>query len=198
MIGAQVTSFAAAFGVVFLAELPDKSVFASVVLTLRDRRPFAVWTGAVSAFAVHVALAVTVGSFLRRLPDRPLEMGVGVLFLVGALLLWRNSDDEPGEVDDEVALPPVPFARVAVRAAVVLGIAEFGDLTQLLTVGLAGSTGDPVAVAGGAWLALATVTGLAVLAGRWLGRTLPMGVVRKVAAAVLAVFGVAAIAIALA
>jgi putative Ca2+/H+ antiporter (TMEM165/GDT1 family) len=188
------SAFLTAFGAVFLAELPDKTMFASVVLTTRYKRPFAVWVGAVSAFAVHVVLAVAVGELLTRLPEMPLHLAVGALFLIGGIVMWRDTDIEGEEAGEGIETPPLNgFFPVALRAAAVLGLAEFGDLTQLATAGLAGRTGEPVAVALGAWLALASVAGLAVLAGSWIERTLPMHVVRRVAAALFLAFGAVAI-----
>lgn len=194
----MLSAFLTAFGAVFLAELPDKTMFASVVLTTRYKRPFAVWVGAVSAFAVHVVLAVAVGELLTRLPEMPLHLAVGALFLIGGIVMWRDTDTdtdtEAEEAGEGIETPPLNgFVPVALRAAAVLGLAEFGDLTQLATAGLAGRTGEPVAVALGAWLALASVAGLAVLAGSWIERTLPMHIVRRVAAALFLVFGAVAI-----
>lgn len=202
----MIAALLAAFGAVFLAELPDKTMFATLVLTTRYRRPLAVWAGAATALCAHAVLAVTIGSLLQRLPDPPVQIGVGMLFLVGAVLLWRDvddsDDDDDGPANDDGRDTVVPaaelsFARVAVRCAAVLGVAEFGDLTQLATAGIAGSTGEPVAVAIGAMAALATVAALAVLAGRWVERVVPLHVVRRVAAVVFAAFGVAAIVIAM-
>jgi putative Ca2+/H+ antiporter (TMEM165/GDT1 family) len=79
----------------------------------------------------------------------------------------------------------------------VLGVAEFGDLTQLATAGLAGSTGEPVGVAIGAWAALVSVAALAVAAGRWIERTVPLELVRRVAAVAFAGLGATAIVVAL-
>ena len=194
MIGA----FFTAFGAVFLAELPDKTMFASVVLTTRYKRPLAVWTGAAAAFSIHVVLAVTLGSLLRKLPHTPLQIAVGVLFLVGGVLMWREGDESDEELEGEIVTPPLSgFMPIALRAAAVLGLAEFGDLTQLATAGIASRTGQPVAVALGAWLALASVAGLAVVAGAWIERTLPMQVVRRVAAVLFFGFGAVAIVLAL-
>lgn len=194
MIGA----FFTAFGAVFLAELPDKTMFASVVLTTRYKRPLAVWTGAAAAFSIHVVLAVTLGSLLRKLPHTPLQLAVGLLFLVGGVLMWREGDETDEELEGEIVTPPLSgFVPIALRAAAVLGLAEFGDLTQLATAGIASRTGQPVAVALGAWIALASVAALAVVAGAWIERTLPMQVVRRVAAVLFFGFGVVAIVLAL-
>jgi putative Ca2+/H+ antiporter (TMEM165/GDT1 family) len=187
----MIEPFFVAFGTVFLAELPDKTMVASLILTTRYRRPLAVWVGVSAAFVVHVVLAVTVGSLLRRLPHTPVQVAVGLLFIVGAVLLLRASDEE--EVDAE-APSQSSFRTVALTAASVVGLAEFGDLTQLATAGIAARYQAPVAVALGAWCALATVAGLAVTTGSWIVRRVPLHVVRKVAAGVFLCFGVITLA----
>ena len=183
----MIAAFFVAFGTVFLAELPDKTMVASLVLTTRYRRPLAVWTGVSIAFVLHVMLAVSIGSLLRQLPERPVQLVVAVLFLVGGVLLLR-ADDE----DDEVAggVPAASFRAVATTAASVVGLAEFGDLTQLATAGIATRYHAAVAVALGAWCALASVAALAVTAGSWIVRRVPLQLVRRVAGIVFLAFGV--------
>ena len=77
------------FGLVFLAELPDKTALASLVLGTRYR-PLYVFTGAASAFLVHVLLAIAAGSLLALLPHRVLQSVVAALFLLGAVLMLRE------------------------------------------------------------------------------------------------------------
>ena len=140
-----------------------------------------------AAFVLHVVLAVSIGSLLRQLPERPVQLVVAVLFLVGGVLLLR-ADDE----DDEVAggVPAASFRAVATTAASVVGLAEFGDLTQLATAGIATRYHAAVAVALGAWCALASVAALAVTAGSWIVRRVPLHLVRRVAGIVFLTFGV--------
>ncbi|QQS23566.1 MAG: TMEM165/GDT1 family protein [Actinomycetota bacterium] len=180
MIGHVLTAFAA----VFLAELPDKTMVATLVLSARFRRPLPVWLGVIAAFAVHVTAAVLLGSLLRRLPERPVDVAVGLVFLVGAVLLWRDQGEAVGEASGTGEQPIVSPWRIALASGSVVLLAEIGDLTQLATAGLASRTGDPVAVWLGAWLALASVAGLAVTAGRAIERRVPLALVRKVAAGV--------------
>ncbi len=75
--------FFATFAVVFLAELPDKTMVATLVLTTTYRRAFWVWLGAAAAFLVHVTVAVVAGDLLGRLPERPVKLAVAALFAVG-------------------------------------------------------------------------------------------------------------------
>lgn len=181
--------FVTAFAAVFLAELPDKTMVATLVLSARYRRPGTVWLGVVAAFAVHVTVAVALGSLLRRLPERPLDVVVALVFLVGAVLLWRDEGEELRVVGDS-AEEPRSTLRVAAASGSVVLLAELGDLTQLATAGLASRTGDPLAVGLGAWLALASVAGLAVTVGRAVEQRVPMHVVRRSAAVVFFVLAV--------
>lgn len=185
----MITAFFVAFGTVFLAELPDKTMVASLVLTTRFRRPGAVWVGVSSAFVMHVVLAVTIGSLLRKLPETPVKLAVAALFLFGGtmLLLSKHDDEEEGgESNGDRS-----FRKVALTAASVVGLAEFGDLTQLATAGIATRYSAPIAVALGAWCALASVAALAVTAGSWIVQHVPLRIVQRVAGVAFLGFGVA-------
>ena len=184
----MIAAFFVAFGTVFLAELPDKTMVASLVLTTRFRRPMAVWVGVSSAFVLHVVLAVTLGSLLRRLPTTPVRLAVAVLFLIGGIIMLRGGGDDEEEAADGPS--ELPFRRVALTAASVVGLAEFGDLTQLATAGIATRYSAPIAVALGAWCALASVAALAVTAGKWIVQHVPLQLVQRIAGGVFIVFGV--------
>jgi Ca2+/H+ antiporter, TMEM165/GDT1 family len=89
-----------AFLIILPSELPDKTVFACLVMGTRYR-PVFVFAGAAAAFAVHVALAVTAGGLLGLLPHRAVQAIAAGLFLIGAVLLWRQHDE--GGDDAQVA-----------------------------------------------------------------------------------------------
>ncbi|MEO7555600.1 MAG: TMEM165/GDT1 family protein [Acidimicrobiales bacterium] len=181
-----------AFAAVFPAELPDKTMVASIVLVARYRRPLAVWCGAALAFAVHVVVAVTAGRLVSLLPAAAVKAGVVVLFSVGAVVLWRSSDDGPEASDDATTQPTTAKAAVAGSFGVIL-LAEWGDLTQLATASLAATSDAPVAVGVGALLALWAVAGIAVTAGRQLLRRVPLAVIHRVAAGVFAALALIAL-----
>lgn len=188
--GPSSTAMAAAltaFVAVFVAELPDKTMMATLVLTTRFRRPFAVWCGVAAAFAVHVAVAIALGSLIARLPTRPVNAAVAVLFAVGAVVLWRSADDD--EADEDVG-EAHGFGGIALRSFGLILVAEFGDLTQLTTAGLAARTGLPLAVGVGALLALWTVAAIGATVGQQLTRWLPVHTVRRVAAVIFALLAV--------
>ena len=181
------------FGIVFLAELPDKTALASLVLGTRYR-PLYVFAGTAAAFAAHVVLAIAAGSLLALLPGRVLHAVVGALFLAGAVLLLRGRHGE--EEEENLALGegrPATFGRVAAMSFAVIIVAEFGDLTQIVTANLAAKYHDPLSVGIGAALGLWAVAGLAIVGGRSLLRVVPITVVTRVAAAVMAVLAAVSI-----
>lgn len=179
------------FLIVLPAELPDKTVLACLVMGSRYRPAF-VFTGAAVAFTAHVAIAVTAGSLLGLLPHRPIQAVAGVLFLFGAVLLWRQQRKDSS--DDVVEHGrSSQFLPVAAMAFAVVFAAEFGDLTQILTVSLAVRYGDPLAVGIGAVLALWVAAGGAIIGGRSLLKVIPMTWLTRGAALVMLVFAGASI-----
>jgi putative Ca2+/H+ antiporter (TMEM165/GDT1 family) len=169
-----------------LAELPDKSMLASLVLGTRFA-PRWVWLGVAAAFTVHVILAVTAGTLLTLLPETVVGSVAAVLFAVGAVALARpGGRKEPGD-DAEASVRPRSAMQVAAISFAVVFVGEWGDVTQLTTAGLAARSGDPVSVGAGAVLALWTVAALATAAGRSVLRVVPETLVRRIGAAVLAV-----------
>jgi putative Ca2+/H+ antiporter (TMEM165/GDT1 family) len=204
---------ATCFAVIFVAELPDKTALASLVLGTRYRALF-VFAGVAAAFTVHVVLAVSAGSLLLLLPHRVLQAVVAVLFAAGAaLMLRRRDDDEPPASDaEDPAGGPEPetaggpagqggvatlarptakardgFWKVAARSFAVLFVAEFGDLTQLATANLAARYHAPLSVGIGAVLGLWAVGALAITGGRQLLRVVPFHWITRTAAAVMIV-----------
>ena len=174
------------FGLIFLAELPDKTALASLLLGTRYR-PLYVFAGAAAAFTVHVTLAVALGSLLTLLPHRLLQAIVGALFLLGAVLLLRGRH---GEEDENLAIAEgtaPTFLRVSGTSFLVILVAEFGDLTQIVTANLAAKFHDPLSVGLGAVLGLWAVAALAIAGGRSLLKLVPISVVTRVAAAIMAV-----------
>jgi len=177
------TIAAVTFGIVFLAELPDKTALASLVLGTRYRAAY-VFAGVAAAFAVQVGLALAAGSLLALLPQRWVEAVTGVLFLLGAvMLLWHRDEEEDGHAAKEPSSGS--FWKVAGASFLVVAVAEFGDLTQIMTANLAAKYADPVAVGIGAWLALCAVSGIAILGGQKLLQYVPMRVIVRVAAGIM-------------
>jgi putative Ca2+/H+ antiporter (TMEM165/GDT1 family) len=180
---------AVAFGAIFLVELPDKTFVAALVLATRYR-PAAVWVGVGLAFLVQTAIACTVGQVVTYLPQKVVESVAALIFLAGAVLLLREAPKadaaEAATEEEYAAKASSPKAGLAAVGAsfLVLFAAEWGDLSQLLTISLVGRYHDAWSVFAGAWSALLLVSGLAVVAGRFLLRHMRLSTIHYVGAAV--------------
>ncbi|CAM5591166.1 TMEM165/GDT1 family protein [Streptomyces pseudogriseolus] len=184
MISLTVT--AVVFGVVFLAELPDKTALAGLVLGTRYRASY-VFAGVAAAFAVHVALAVAAGSVLTLLPQQLVHAVTGVLFLGGAAMLLLKKDED----EEEIRKPEdQSFWKVAGAGFMLILVAEFGDLTQIMTANLAARYDDPLSVGLGAVLALWAVAGLGIVGGKALMKRVPLKLITRIAALLMLGLGV--------
>jgi Ca2+/H+ antiporter, TMEM165/GDT1 family len=175
-----------AFVLAFLAELPDKSMFASLVLGTRYR-PSWVWVGAAAAFAVHMAIAVTAGRLLALLPHRVVDLVVAGLFLAGSGYLWATSfrPQRRDGVDAARQGARAPsFPRVAAASFGVVFLAEWGDITQLTTANLAARY-DPLLVFAGATLGLWAVAAVAVSVGAKSLELIPATWIRRITATIM-------------
>jgi putative Ca2+/H+ antiporter (TMEM165/GDT1 family) len=175
----------AVFPIIFLGELPDKTMFASLVLSTRGR-PLIVWLGAAAAFAIHVVIAVTIGAALfHLLPHRALNAIVAAMFLAGAALALREANKEEHEEEKLVEREVAAHHRVLVTSFLVIFLAEWGDLTQILMANLAAHYHSSLSVAVGSLLALWAVAGIAVVGGQGLLRLIKVRTLRIVMAVVL-------------
>ncbi len=187
----NLATIGAVFAVIFVGELPDKTMVASLVMSARGR-PFAVWLGSAGAFALHVVIATTLGTVVfHLLSPRVVDAVVAVIFLVGAGLSAAEGIREYRQRDhpEPPVVPPSRPGRTAATAFAVIFAAEWGDLTQLLTANLAVHYHDPLSVATGAILALLAVSAIAVTSGRWLGSVIDVVAIRIGTAVLLAGLG---------
>ena len=176
------------FGVIFLAELPDKTAIATAVLATRYRA-ISVVLGAWLAFLVQTTVAVTAGGLLGLLPEKPIRVTAGLGFLVFAYLaLKKNPEEEEAEEEAQVASQPRRAGWLS--SFLVVFAAEWGDLTQLATAALAVQTREPIAVGVGALVALCLVTLLAVAAGSVLTRLMAQRTLELASGVVFVVVGV--------
>ncbi|MGH3497917.1 MAG: TMEM165/GDT1 family protein [Nocardioidaceae bacterium] len=184
---------AAVFGAIFVVELPDKTFVATLVLATRYR-PLAVWLGVGAAFGIQTMIAVTAGQLIGYLPGWTVHTVSLLIFLAGALLLVRSA---PGAAEQErrqeaeyerASVGPRSFLRAISASFLVIFAAEWGDLSQLLTVSFVGRNGNPFSVLIGAWAALLVVSALAALAGRTLLAHMRLALVHYAGAAVCLAF----------
>ncbi|HET7387839.1 MAG TPA: TMEM165/GDT1 family protein [Nocardioidaceae bacterium] len=178
------------FGAIFIVELPDKTFIAALVLSTRYK-PLSVWIGVGLAFLIQTLIAVTVGTIVTELvPDWIIRLVTMLIFLIGALVLLRTAPGaEAGEKEQEEeytkATTEERSAFKAVGASfLVLFAAEWGDLSQILTINFVARFHEHVEVFIGAWGALLTVSGLAVLVGRVLLRYMRLSLLHYIGAVV--------------
>ena len=180
------------FGLVAVGELPDKTGIACLLLGTRYPWRWA-FVGVAAAFTIHAVIAVVAGSALSLLPHRAVDVVVAVLFGIGAVQLWREgrtTDEEAALEAEEQELDTrlssdAGFLKVASVGFSIILVAEWGDITQILTANLAAKYHDPFSVGIGAVLALWSVALLAMLAGRTLSHVLPVRLITRIAAVVM-------------
>jgi putative Ca2+/H+ antiporter (TMEM165/GDT1 family) len=173
--------FLTTFIVVGLAELGDKTQLLTIALATRYP-PLTVILGVSAATAILMLIAVAAGQFVYHLiPLRAVYLFAGCFFILFGI--WIILQEEGEEKEREVQAHPF----VAVFSAFLL--AEFGDKTQLATIPLAAATPAPFWVWAGATLGMVTVNSLGIFFGRLLEQKLPENYVKKIAAALFALFG---------
>ncbi|MEP9362839.1 TMEM165/GDT1 family protein [Nocardioides sp. CN2-186] len=173
------------FVAIFVVELPDKTFLATLVLATKYR-PILVWIGVGLAFLVQTLVAVLLGHAVSFLPEEVVQAAAGLMFLVGAVILIREgrSHQAAAESDEEIETKDVHGWRAVLASFLVLFAAEWGDLSQLLTISLVAKYEAPVSVFIGALTALLLVSGLAVIAGRQLQKFVKLHVLHYVGAGV--------------
>jgi putative Ca2+/H+ antiporter (TMEM165/GDT1 family) len=188
------TAVLVTFALILPAELPDKTFVATLVLSTRFR-PLVVWLGVVTAFGVQSAIAVTAGQLLGLLPHTAVLLVTSALFATGSVLMFRSASHTEQDLAEEEAevvaqTSETSSSRAFLVSFAVLFAAEWGDLSQLTTASLSARFDVPMSVFLGAWLALAAVAGLAVLAGRWLQARLHFSTVRRLSGTLLGILAV--------
>ncbi|MEO5663481.1 MAG: TMEM165/GDT1 family protein [Nocardioides sp.] len=184
----DVAVIALTFAAIFVVELPDKTFIATLVLSTKFR-PLFVWIGVGLAFLVQTLIAVALGKAASFLPETVVHVAAALMFLIGAIILLREARaHEAAEGDEEedfaAKAGDAQGYKVILTSFLVLFAAEWGDLSQLLTLSLVAKYDDPVSVFIGAWGALLAVSGLAVIVGRVLLARIRLSLLHYLGAAV--------------
>ena len=185
----DLTTMALVFGAIFLVELPDKTFIATLVMSTRFR-PLLVWIGVGLAFLVQTLVAVVAGGLLAKLPTTPVQLVAIAMFLIGGVILLKGAagaDAEEAETEEEFAEKSNRQVRGWQIVSMCFGIiflAEWGDLSQLLTASMVLKYGEPVSVFLGAWVALLAVSALGAALGRTLLTKMKLSTIRRIGGAV--------------
>ena len=184
------------FGLIFLAELPDKTALAALVLAAKFK-PRDVIFGACLAFVIQSIVAVLAGSFLTLLPARPIHIASGVGFLVFAFLAFRRKEESAADEEKELASQQRARRAAWLTSFLVIFAAEWGDLTQLATAALVAQNGHPLSIGIGATAALWTVTIIAAYSGAAVNKMLKPQLLNLLSGILFAAIGIYIIATAL-
>lgn len=171
-------------GVVFLAELGDKSQLITMTYALRYRWWVVLSGVGIAAFLVH-GVSVTIGHFLGlSLPERPIAFAAAIAFLGFAVWTWREGTSDEDARAKTAAEPR--YVLLAVVSSFVL--AELGDKTMLATVALA-SDHQWAGVWIGATVGMVLADGVAIAVGRLMHRRLPERFLHMLASVLFLLFG---------
>jgi putative Ca2+/H+ antiporter (TMEM165/GDT1 family) len=183
------TTLLLAFGVIFVAELGDKSQLMALAFAARYRA-LPILVGITLATAVVHAVSVLLGAVLAvSLPTDVITFIAGVAFLGFAAWTLRGDTldaDESAKVDR-------PARSAIVAASLAFFLAELGDKTMLATITLA-STHNVFWVWLGSTAGMVAADAMAIVAGKLLGSRLPERTIRIGAGVAFVVFGVLLIA----
>ena len=182
-------AFLLSFGVIFLAELGDKSQLMAMTFATRYRALTVLVAVTLATLLVHAG-SVLVGSlFALALPTSLILVVAGVAFFVFAA--WTIRGDELGEGDEARAKRGGRWALLTIGTAFFL--AELGDKTMLATITLA-TTEEPIGVWLGSTAGMVAADALAIGIGALLGTRLPERAIKVFAAVAFVVFGVVLVA----
>ena len=185
------------FGLVFIAELGDKTQLAVMTQTCKFRSPWPVFIGGSLALTAVTALGVLAGHLLGAfIPAQVIAYVAAAGFLVMGILIWREAARQSAEdaalcgcdLEDGVGASRWNWRAFGATLAL-LFVAELGDKTQLAVLGLTGKQGMPWLVFIGGSLALTAVTALGVLGGQQLCRLIPERTLLRISAGAFVIMG---------
>ena len=180
--------FLSTFALIFVAELPDKTAFATLFMAT-CHHPLAVFLGASAAFVIQSFVAVSFGSLLSLLPSVYVHVCAGLLFLMFAVMMWRREEPCSDEVNCDSKGKITYFSKSVASAFMTIFIAEWGDLTQLATATLAAKYHEPITIFTSSTLALWLVTAIGVIVGSQVKHLIQPKLLQRTAATAFAVVG---------
>lgn len=158
------SAFLAAFVLVGLAELGDKTQLAAMMLASECKKPAKVLLGVLLAFLLADGIAVFFGSALTAfLPMGKIRLAASAVFvLIGASLLLEKNGGK-GAGTGGVGTAVRKLGPLASAFSITL-MAEMGDKTQISAALVSARYGSPFWVLAGLLVGVAIVNGLAIFA----------------------------------
>jgi putative Ca2+/H+ antiporter (TMEM165/GDT1 family) len=176
--------FLSTFALIFVAEFPDKTAIAALVLATRNN-PWAVFIGSASAFLIQSMVAVLFGSLFGLLPAHIIHIASGILFLLFAAMMWTRKQEEK-----ETSKKSLSFGKVVWTSFMVIFIAEWGDLTQLASATLVAKTHQGFTVFLASTLSLWAATAVAILIGHHAKKFINPRLLQTIATTAFAIVGI--------
>ena len=187
----NIGTFLGIFALMFVLELPDKTMIATIVMSTKAR-PTSIVIGASSAFVVQMGLAVLAGGLLTLFPPRIKDIIVGLLFLGGAaylLLVSEKTIEQEGEREAANEKAGSRWREIS-TAFTVIFIGEFGDLTQIQAANFSAKTHKPLEVFLASSLAMILISFVGAFGGQLLQRVVPLAKIRMAGGVIFALLGV--------
>ncbi len=189
------------FGLIFVAELGDKTQLAVMAQTCKYRSPWPVFLGGSLALSAVTAIGALGGSWLGSvIPAEVIRMAAALSFVVMGVPIWREatraagSESEKGcnrsDAQEGIAAPTKWNWKAFSSTLTLLFFAELGDKTQLAVLGLASKQTTPWGVLIGGSLALTAVTALGVVGGQKLCQLVPQQLLLKISAVAFVILGI--------
>ena len=183
------SAFFLSFGVIFLAELGDKSQLMAMAFATRYRPLTVLAAVTIATLIVHAGSVLLGAAVALALPTQAIQVAAGVAFLVFAA--WTIRGDELGEAEQGRARRTGHWALVTIGTAFFL--AELGDKTMLATITLA-TTEEPIGTWLGSTAGMVAADAIAIAIGALMGARLPERAIKVFAAGAFVLFGVILIA----
>ena len=187
----HVGSFLGIFALMFVLELPDKTMIAIIVMSTRARSS-SIALGASFAFLTQMGIAVGAGGLVTLLPVHVKDVVVAMLFLGGGgyLLLSKESRAEAeGEREAQRETSSTRWREIATAFGVIF-VAEFGDLTQIQALNFTAKTHQPLEVFLAGSAAMVVISFLGAYGGAHLQRVMPVKWIRRLGGVIFLTLGV--------
>jgi putative Ca2+/H+ antiporter (TMEM165/GDT1 family) len=180
----SVSAFLVSFGIIFVAELGDKSQLVALWFSRRYRWWLVLTGVALATLVVHLGSVAIGRIFGELLPERPVLVVVGLSFF--GFAIWSLRGDRLEERESRQGLSLLGSLGLICAS---FFLSELGDKTQLATVSLAGERPEAVAVWLGSTGGMVVADGLAIGAGLIAGKRLPDRLLGQIAAILFFGFG---------
>jgi putative Ca2+/H+ antiporter (TMEM165/GDT1 family) len=178
--------FVSTYALIFIAELPDKTAFATLMMA-GEGSFLALFFGVALAFLIQTAVAVVFGGWIGLLPQTLVHGTTGILYLIFSWMALKRpiENDESPEKSKKST-----FFKTLLKSFLVIFIAEWGDLTQLTSASLTARYHDRFTIFWASLLALWTVTLIALMMGKKIQTWIEPRLFNRFTAIVLAFIGV--------